>query len=203
MRTSTITTLRFVSTVLVTALASTLTACGGSGWNPNTPDQAATAEAPAPTSEPTNDAAATVARFRAKDPALSAFFENCHGYAVFPTVGKGGFWIGGAHGKGEVYEQGQLVGKAALTQLTAGPQVGGQAYSEIIFFENAAALRDFKNGNFELGAQVSAIAVDEGGAHHAAYDDNVAVFTLAKGGLMAEATVAGQKFAFNGVTGKS
>ncbi len=193
-RTSTISPL-----ILVTAISAfALSGCGGAGWEPQSPDTAAAPSAP---DSAVDTSSSTVARFRAEDPALEPFFENCHGYAVFPSVGKGGFWIGGAHGKGEVFASGRLVGTAALTQLTAGPQVGGQEYSEIIFFRDAASLRDFTNGNFELGAQVSAVALDGGNARHAAYDEGVAVFTLAKRGLMAEATVAGQKFDFSPADG--
>lgn len=175
-----------MAVALVSLLA--LTACGGAGWNPEAPTAA-----PA---TPSSEAAATVARFRAQYPSLAPYFEEARAYVVFPTVGKGGFWIGGARGTGEVYESGRFIGTATITQLTAGPQIGGQAYSEIIFLRDEAALRDFTAGNFELGAQVSAVALDEGGAHHAAYTDGVAVFALEKKGLMAEATVAGQKFDF-------
>ncbi len=103
---------------------------------------------------------------------------------------------GGAHGKGEVYERGQLVGTTRLTQLSLGLALGGQAYSELIFFRDKAALDDFKSGNFELGAQASAIAVTAGASTDASYENGVAIFTLPKAGLMYEAAVAGQKFSF-------
>lgn len=169
-----------------------LPACGGRGWQPE-PSSPAQAKAARQEEE---SAVEAVARFKEADPSLKSFFDQARGYVVFPTVGKGGLWVGGAYGQGLVYEQGQLVGRASITQLTAGAQIGGQSYSELIFFEDEKTLRRFQRGRFELGAQVSAVAVDKGAAKNAAYDEGVAVFTLAKGGLMAEATVAGQKFRF-------
>jgi lipid-binding SYLF domain-containing protein len=104
--------------------------------------------------------------------------------------------LGGAYGKGEVYEREALIGVSSLTQLTIGFQLGGQAYSEIIFFKDKEALDDFKGGNFELGAQASAVAATAGASADASYDNGVAIFTLAKGGLMYEASIGGQKFSF-------
>jgi lipid-binding SYLF domain-containing protein len=127
---------------------------------------------------------------------MKVFFEKAYGYAVFPTVAKAGMGIGGAYGKGKVYEKGTLIGTSSLTQLTIGFQLGGQAYSEIIFFKDKKALDDFKSGNFELGAQASAVAVTAGASADADYDKGVAIFTQAKGGLMYEASVGGQKFSF-------
>jgi len=146
----------------------------------------------------------------------NAFFSKSYGYAVFPTVGKGGLVIGGAHGDGNVYAKGKLIGKTSMNQLSVGLQAGGQAYSEIIFFKDKAALDTFTSGNFEFGAGVSAVAITAGASasagtsgsdasasgteNHAAtaasYYKGIAVFTIAKGGLMAEASVSGQKFSF-------
>ena len=142
------------------------------------------------------DAHESIAEFKKHDPEMKAFFDQAWGYAVFPDVGKAGMGIGGAHGGGIAFEQGQVVGSTKLTQLTIGFQLGAQLYQEIIFFENKAAMDDFKNGNFELGAQASAVAVTAGASVDAGYDNGVAVFTLAKGGLMYEASVGGQKFKF-------
>jgi lipid-binding SYLF domain-containing protein len=114
-------------------------------------------------------------------------------------VGKGGIGVGGAYGKGEVYHRGRMVGYSSITQLTLGFQLGGQAYSEIIFFRDRSDLDDFRAGNFEFGAQASAVAVTAGASANAGYSDGVAVFTLVKGGLMYEATIAGQKFNFTPV----
>ena len=115
---------------------------------------------------------------------------------VFPTVGKGGIGIGGARGKGWVYERGTRIGKATLTQVTIGLQLGGQAYSEVIFFKDKAALDDFTRGNFEFDAQVSAIALTARAAGDLPYRKGVAVVTMGKGGLMYEASLGGQKFSF-------
>lgn len=142
------------------------------------------------------DAQATIAVFKKADPGLSRFFERSAGWAVFPTVGKGAIGVGAAHGSGVVFQGGHAVGTCTLTQLTVGFQLGGQAYSEIIFFDGAETLADFEKGSFALAAQVSAVAAAEGASANAKYQQGVAVFTVAKGGLMYEASVGGQKFSF-------
>lgn len=129
-----------------------------------------------------------------KDPDMQRFFDSAAAYVIIPTVGKAGVGIGGARGKGLLYEGGEITAEVTLTQLTVGFQWGGQAYSEFIFFENDLALEDFKQGNFEVGAQASAVAVTVGASADASYSDGVAIFTQAKGGLMYEASVGGQKF---------
>ena len=134
------------------------------------------------------------AEFKEKDPSVEKFFNEAAGYVVIPTVGKAGFGIGGARGKGILYENGVVTAVVTLTQLSIGFQWGGQAYSEFIFFENAAALENFKSGNYELGAQASAVAVTAGASADANFNDGIAIFTQAKGGLMYEASVGGQKF---------
>lgn len=139
---------------------------------------------------------AAIARFKQRDPSIERFFDQAYGYAIYPSVGKGGFWIGGAHGDGAVYEQGRLVGVTSITQITIGPQIGGQAYSEVIFFRDASALATFEAGNTTFAAQASAVAATVGAAQSAAWNNGVAVFTAAEGGLMAEATIGGQKFTF-------
>ncbi|MBF0189104.1 MAG: hypothetical protein HQL50_14370, partial [Magnetococcales bacterium] len=116
---------------------------------------------------------------------------------IFPTVAKGGLWIGGAYGSGRVYRSNQLIGTSSLTQLTVGLQAGGQAYSEIIFFKDRTNLEDFTRGNFEFDGQISAVVVTAGAAANADYNDGVAIFTLPKGGLMLEVSVGGQKFSFD------
>ncbi|MDH3688983.1 MAG: YSC84-related protein [Gammaproteobacteria bacterium] len=140
--------------------------------------------------------AEAIANFKNSDPGIQRFFDNAYGYAVFPSIGKGGFGIGGAHGKGKVYEQGRMIGESSMTQVTIGFQLGGQKYSEIIFFKDNAALDRFASGRFEFGAQASAVALTAGASADAAYSNSVAIFTLAKGGLMYEASVGGQKFKF-------
>ena len=145
-----------------------------------------------------------------------SFFDKSYGYAVFPTVGKGGIGIGGAHGKGRVYEKGTYIGDSSMTQVTFGLQLGGQAYSQIIFFQDARALSEFTGGNFEFGAQATAVAITAGASASAStagsstsasggkndatttgkYNKGMAVFTVAKGGLMYEASIGGQQYTF-------
>ena len=145
-----------------------------------------------------------------------AFFDNSYGYAVFPNIGKGGIGIGAAHGTGRVYKDGEYVGDTSMSQLSIGAQLGGQAYSQIIFFEDERAYGEFTSGNFEFGAQASAVAITAGvsasantagssagasggknDAHVAGgYNKGLAVFTVAKGGLMYEAAIAGQKYKY-------
>lgn len=146
----------------------------------------------------------------------SSFFANSYGYAVFPTIGKGGIGIGGAHGKGQVYEKGTVVGGTSMTQVTVGLQLGGQTYSQIVFFEDDRAFEEFTSGEFEFGAQASAVAITAGASAGAStggssagasggkndattvgkYRKGMAVFTVAKGGLMYEASIGGQKFSY-------
>jgi len=144
---------------------------------------------------------------------LEPFFANSYGCAIFPTVGKGGFGLGGAHGKGWVFAKNDLTGSVRMTQVTVGFQLGGQAFSQIIFFEDERAYKTFTNDNFEFGAQASAVVITIGanaeastaggagaGAQNAqakkSYTDGMAVFIKVKGGLMYEASVGGQKFRF-------
>jgi lipid-binding SYLF domain-containing protein len=146
----------------------------------------------------------------------SHFFKHAHGYAVFPNVGKGGLGIGGAYGSGRVYEGSKVIGRTSMTQLTLGLQLGGQAYSQIIFFKDKRALDEFTSGNFEFGAEASAVAITAAASAKAntagnsagvsgtkddartlgAYNKGVATFTVVNGGLMYEASIGGQKFSF-------
>lgn len=128
---------------------------------------------------------------------MKSLFDNSAGYVIFPNVGKGAIGVGGAAGDGIVYEQGKAVGKAKMKQVTVGFQLGGQAYREVIFFENKAALDKFKEGDFELSGQASAVAVTKGASVDAKYRDGIMIFTEEKGGLMYEASVGGQKFGYN------
>ena len=128
------------------------------------------------------------------DSSMQRYLDAAAGYVVIPTVGKAGLGIGGARGSGLLYENGEPTAEVTMTQLSFGFQWGGQAYSEFLFFEDAAALDHFKIGNYELGAQASAVAITTGASVDAGYESGVAIFTLAKGGLMYEAAVGGQKF---------
>ncbi len=141
-------------------------------------------------------AESTVVTFKTLDPSIATFFDAAKGYAVFPTIGKGGFVVGGAYGKGVLYEKGKHVGYCDLSQGSIGLQIGGQGYSEIIFFQTADALRTFKAGEFAFAGQVSGVAVKAGASADADYQAGVAVFTRPKGGLMGEASIGGQNFTF-------
>jgi lipid-binding SYLF domain-containing protein len=149
------------------------------------------------------------------------FFSDSYGYAIFPTVAKGGLGVGAAHGRGKVYRHGELVGDSSVTQVSFGFQAGGQAYSEIVFFKDEDSFNRFASGNQQLGADVGAVAItasagasantSSGGTASASGDRNdaaeagawhhgVAVFTLAKGGAMYEAAVTGQKFSYKPIS---
>ena len=130
------------------------------------------------------------------DPGLQKFFDTATGYAVFPTVGKGAIGVGGAYGKGELYQAGSRVGYCTLTQASIGLALGGQAYTELIFFEDQKALDRFKSGNCTFSAQASAVALKSGASANAKYADGVAVFTMGEEGLMFEASIGGQKFSY-------
>lgn len=129
-----------------------------------------------------------------KDADMQRFYDGAVAYVIIPTVGKAGIGIGGARGKGLLYKGGDIIAEVTLSQLSIGFQWGGQAYSEFIFFKDDVALADFMRGNYELGAQASAVAVTAGASADANYSGGVAIFTQAKGGLMYEASVGGQKF---------
>ena len=137
-----------------------------------------------------------IQEFEKGDPGMKGWFADAYGYAVFPSVGKGAIGVGGARGKGLVYERGTLIGKTTLTAVTVGLQLGGQAFREVIFFKDKTALDDFIRGNFEFEAGVSAVALKEGVSADLGYNKGVAVMTATKGGLMYEASVGGQKFSF-------
>lgn len=142
------------------------------------------------------DAREAKEEFLKADWKMEKHFKNSYGYVIFPNVGKGAIGIGGAAGNGVAYEQGEEIGMAKLTQVSIGFQWGGQAYREIIFFENKEAMDNFKANNIELSAQVSAVAATAGASADANYKEGVMVFTMQKGGLMYEASVGGQKFKF-------
>ncbi len=148
--------------------------------------------------------------------ATHVFFKSAYGYALFPTVGKGGFGVGGSYGEGKTFVKGQVTGQTSLAAISIGFQLGGQAFSEIIFFKDKRAYIEFTTGDFEFGATASAVAVTAGasasagttGNHIGAsggknslsskanYHNGMATFTVAKGGLMYEAAISGQSFSF-------
>jgi len=152
-----------------------------------------------------------------KSQAVQPFFKKAYGYAVFPTIGKGGVGIGGAFGKGQVYRGGKVTGTTSLIKGTLGFQLGGQVFSEMIFFQDKRAYDEFTSGNFEFDASASAVAITAGAQAKAGtkgatagatagpatgaqaptrYSSGMAIFVHAKGGLMYEATIGGQKFSF-------
>jgi lipid-binding SYLF domain-containing protein len=134
--------------------------------------------------------------FRKTDSSLGKLIDDAVGYAIFPSVGRGGFIIGGQRGTGLVYQNGKVVGNVKVTEVNIGAQVGGESFSELILFETAEALRNFKASNWEMSAKVKAVAAAEGAGKNAKFEQGVAVFTVTKGGLMVQATVGGQKFKF-------
>ena len=152
-----------------------------------------------------------------KSPQVQPFFKSAYGYAVFPTIGKGGFVIGAAAGEGRVYRQGKITGKSSMIKFSVGLQAGGQAFSQIIFFEDVRAYKEFTSGEFAFGADASAVAITAGAQAQAGssgagagasagpatvaqaargYIKGMAVFVHIKGGLMYEASVGGQKFSY-------
>src|SRR5262249_47953156 len=127
---------------------------------------------------------------------MDSFFNNAYGYAVFPKITKAGIGIGGAGGDGTVFQAGNSIGSSSMSQVTVGLQLGGQTYREAIFFKDKAALDNFKGGNFEFSGNASAVAAKSGASKTADYSHGVAIFTIAQGGLMFEASVGGQKFSY-------
>jgi hypothetical protein len=136
----------------------------------------------------------TIADFKKKDTEIEKFFNNSYGYAVLYSVGKGAIGVGGAGGKGTVYEKGAPVADVRMTQVTVGFALGGQKYSEIVFLEKKDDFDRFVNKNYEFAAQASAVALSSGASADADYRNGVLVFTMAIGGLMYEASIGGQKF---------
>lgn len=174
---------------VLTAAAFVMPACSDYRDTGATPEQSGALNVSA--------AESTISRFKAEDPSLSKFFDSAYGWAVFPKVTKGGAGIGAAHGKnGVVWEQGRVVGSAELTQISAGLQLGGQSFAELIFFQDKATLDRFKAGQTKFSANASAVAASSGAAAASDFADGVAVFTMPLGGLMFEASIGGQEFDF-------
>jgi lipid-binding SYLF domain-containing protein len=175
---------RLILMLMLTLLVVLPMVFGCAGWDPNREQKEDTA------------VQVTIASFKKADSTMQVYFDTAYGYVVFPSVGKGGYFVGGGYGVGRVYEQGNFIGHSRIINLTVGAQIGGQSYSEIIFFKDHASLNDFKGGNFEFTAQASAVFVTEGASKDHHYDKGVAVFTMPKAGAMVEATIGGQKFSF-------
>ena len=136
------------------------------------------------------------AAFINADGNMRTLFDNAYAYVIFPNVGKGAIGVGGAAGGGIAYEGGKAIGKAKMKQVSVGFQFGGQAYREVIFFENKAEFDRFKEGNYEFSAQASAVAATKGASANVNYKNGVMIFTQEKKGVMYEASIGGQKFSF-------
>lgn len=165
----------------------TLALSSANAWDPGKLDEAKA------------NAQVVIDRLLEADPSMQRFFDAAAGYVVLPNVGKGGFGVGGARGTGLLWVDGEAIAEVTMTQLSIGFQAGGQAYTEFIFFEDEKTLNTFKAGNFEFSATASAVAITEGISTDAAYESGMAIFTQAKGGLMYEASVGGQKFKVEGL----
>ena len=172
------------SFAILLAIGAILTYNFAEAWDPDVNDQLELSVAQA------------IIKANEKDSSLTKWFDTAYAYAVYPKVGKGGFVIGGAYGQGLVIHGDTTVGETSISQLTVGAQLGGQVYAQYIMFRDKTAFDHFTRGNFEFGAQVSAVALTMGASVDANYDGGVAVFTLAEGGLMAEASIGGQKFKY-------
>lgn len=142
------------------------------------------------------DVETTIALFKRTDPGMTKLFESAYGYAVFPSIGKGAVGVGGAYGRGLLFEQGKSIGYCDVSQGSIGLQIGGQSYREVIFFETHRALYKFKLGEFVLAANASAVAADSGASATNNYSNGVLIFTITRGGLMYEAAIGGQQFSF-------
>ena len=134
--------------------------------------------------------------FKSDSTNVAKLFDTAYGYAVLPSVGKGAIGIGAAAGDGQVYEQGKMIGTCRMSQFTIGAQLGGQEYAEVIFFETKKALDGLKVNEWAMSAGVNAVAAAESASADAKYKEGVLVYTIAKSGLMFEASVGGQKFRF-------
>ena len=142
------------------------------------------------------DSDVALVKANASDPTMTNVFETAHGSAVFPKIGKGGVGVGGAYGKGVLYQDGRMVGYCDVSQASIGLQLGAQTYTEIICFEDQESFDRFKTGNFSFDAQATAVALKSGAGANAKYSDGVAVFTMDEAGLMFEAAIGGQKFSY-------
>ena len=171
--------------VLASALLGTVSACS------TTPDSQTKRDTLA------IDTKAFVERTRTADPSLDKFFDTCVGYAAFPSIGKGGFIVGGAYGRGQAFDKdGSFAGYCDVSQGSIGAQIGGQSFGEIVFFETKDSFAAFKGGKFALSAQASAVAVKAGAGAAAKYEKGVAVFIMNPEGLMLEASIGGQQFSY-------
>jgi lipid-binding SYLF domain-containing protein len=178
---------RFIGSVFAAAVIAGAMMSMGCSTAPKTPEQRQSL---------VGEADAAVQSMIAKDPSLRDFIAGAHGYAIFPNVAKAGVGVGGASGRGVVYEDGRPVGYSQLNQGSIGLQLGAESYAELIVFKDQAALDRVKAGNFDVGADVSAVALKAGAGKSTEFESGMAIFVQPKGGLMAEASVKGQKISF-------
>lgn len=144
----------------------------------------------------TNAVNTTVAAFKEKQPTSKKLFASAYAYAIFPTVTRGAFGIGGAYAEGGMYQGGKLVGKTSLTAVTIGLGAGGESYSQVIFFKDKAAYERFVEGRLEVAARANAVFLEKGISGEPPYVEGVLILAQTKAGLMADASVGGQKFTF-------
>ncbi|HET7506495.1 MAG TPA: lipid-binding SYLF domain-containing protein [Kofleriaceae bacterium] len=168
----------------IAALVIGIAACAGA---PKTPAEQQSLEA---------RAEATLGSMKSRDPGLPGLLGSAYGYAVFPDIGKGGVVVGAAYGRGVLFEHGHATGYIELNQGSIGAQLGGQTFAELIVFRDRFAVEKLKAGQFELGANASAVVLTAGASGAANFTDGIAVFTVPQGGLMAELSVSGQKLDF-------
>jgi lipid-binding SYLF domain-containing protein len=173
--------------VLAGAVSICVAACGGNQEK---------AEAPLDATDRIKGVEDTIALFKQKDSTIEKLFSQSAGYVVLPTIGEGAFIVGGGHGSGEAFEGGQYVGRVTVNELTLGAQIGGQSYSQVVFFETPVDFKRLKDNAFTFNAEVTAVAADQGAAKNAVWKDGVATFIVPKKGLMASAAVGGQKLDF-------
>ncbi len=171
-------------TISASAVALCLTGCATA---PDTPAEERSLE---------QRASATLDTMVARDPGLKELLDGSVGYAVFPEIGKGGAVVGGAYGKGVVFERGEPAGHLVLSQASIGAQLGGQTFAELIIFRDDKALSRLKTDNFDIGTNVSAVALTSGAARAAQFEGGVAVFVMPRGGLMVDLSVTGQKIEY-------
>lgn len=139
---------------------------------------------------------AALDRFVDRDPGLQGWVDHAHAYVVFPEIAKGGLGVGGGFGRGIVFQNGRPIGRSTVSEATIGAQIGAQSYSQVVFFQDEAALRVFQRENLEFSARATAVAATAGAAATTSYERGVAVFIMARGGLMAEVSVGGQRFRY-------
>ena len=169
---------------LLAALLLAIPMLANAGWDPGKKDRLLRA------------AEQTIEAFKGRDASIQRFFDAAAGWVVYPEIKKGAIMIGGAYGEGILFEAGKPTGYSELSQVSIGFQLGGKAYSELIFFADRKALDRFKSGKAEFDAQVSAVVIDKGAAAAVDYSEGVAIFVYSRAGLMAEAAVGGQQFTF-------